>query len=111
MNRIDFSRRLTVLLNEMMSDGIQYILDYLLRSEQEQKRLFDAGLSKCDGKNKVSRHQTGKAIDIYFVINGNIDFDFKTEQAQVYTKKYHDFWAKLGGNPMIDWDKCHYEVS
>ena len=41
-----------------------------LRTAERQKELFDAGKSKCDGYNKKSYHETGKAFDIYAIVNG-----------------------------------------
>jgi hypothetical protein len=94
----------------MIEDGVDYILDYVLRSKEEQKRLFDLGLSKCDGTKILSAHQKGLAVDIYFVINGVIDFDFKSQEAKDYSKKYHDIWVSLGGKPVIEWDNCHFSI-
>lgn len=36
-----------------------------LRSEAQQKALFDDGVSQLDGCNKKSYHQTGKALDFF----------------------------------------------
>jgi peptidoglycan L-alanyl-D-glutamate endopeptidase CwlK len=36
-----------------------------LRSPEKQKELFDAGKSKCDGYIRKSRHQSGRAFDVY----------------------------------------------
>ena len=34
------------------------------RTVEEQQKLFKQGSSKCDGVNKISKHQTGNAVDI-----------------------------------------------
>jgi hypothetical protein len=44
------------------------------RTKEEQNKLFKEGKSKCDGINKISKHQIGKAIDICPVINGKLDY-------------------------------------
>lgn len=72
MTRVEFTKRIALLLNEMVEAGELPIIDFVKRSEQEQKRLFDANLSKCDGRIVVSQHQVGKAMDIYFVEEGNL---------------------------------------
>ena len=35
------------------------------RSQDCQAKLYNAGKSKCDGKNNLSYHQSGKAIDLF----------------------------------------------
>src|SRR3990167_170902 len=98
MTRIEFTKNLTALLSEMIIANENVILDYVKRSEDEQKRLFDAGLSKCDGKEKPSTHQFGKAADLYFIINGKI---YNEKDKYLY---WHKIWTeKYGGKPMIEW--------
>lgn len=41
-----------------------------LRTAQEQKELFLQGVSKADGFEKPSYHQTGKALDVYAYVDG-----------------------------------------
>lgn len=88
----------------MAGDGEHPILDFVKRSTEEQKRLFDLGLSKCDGTIIISAHQFGKAADICFVKDGKLSdpvkgFDY-----------WHQIWeSKYGGKSMIDWDKNHFE--
>ena len=94
----------------MVDDDVDFIIDYVLRSKEEQKRLFDKGLSKCDGTIKMSDHQKAQAVDIYFVVNDKIDFGFESPEAKDYAKKYHDLWVEMGGQPVIIWDLCHYSL-
>jgi hypothetical protein len=107
MNRREFTKNMAKLITQMVADGHEPIADFLLRSAEEQKRLFDAGLSKCDGVKKPSRHQYGRAVDIYFFINGDVDFSY-VRTAEL-AKKYHELWVSWGGKPMIEWDQPHYE--
>lgn len=130
MNRIDFSHRLGIMLNAMSADSEQVILDYLIRSKEEQQRLYKIGRSfndkgevifensnrivtKCDGIIKKSAHQYGKAIDIYFADeNGNPIFGFENDKNLIEKyKKWHDFWVGLGGKELIEWDCPHFELS
>jgi hypothetical protein len=101
---------LFILLSYMVDDNVDFIIDYVLRSKEEQKRLFDKGLSKLDGTTKISDHQKGQAVDIYFVVNDKIDFGFESSEAKDYAKKYHELWEEMGGQPMIEWDKPHFGV-
>jgi peptidoglycan LD-endopeptidase CwlK len=46
-----------------------------LRTAEDQKKLFDKGLSKADGTIKKSYHQTGKAVDVFAFVNGKASWD------------------------------------
>ncbi|MCP3924495.1 MAG: M15 family metallopeptidase [Desulfobacterales bacterium] len=46
-----------------------------LRTDKEQYKLFIDGGSKCDGYNKKSYHQTGKALDFYAYVNGHASWE------------------------------------
>ena len=41
-----------------------------IRTKQEQHQLFKDGLSKCDGYEKISKHQSGNALDVYAFVDG-----------------------------------------
>ena len=41
-----------------------------IRTAEEQAALFKAGRSERDGVIKLSKHQSGKAVDIYAYVNG-----------------------------------------
>jgi len=45
------------------------------RTAERQNELFVAGKSKCDGYKKLSRHQSGKALDFYAFVNGKASWD------------------------------------
>jgi len=95
------------LIDDMIRQGDHPIIDYVKRSTEEQKRLFEAKLSKCDGVFKVSKHQVGKAVDIYLVKDGALmDWGIVPEKA----RQYHELWESLGGAPMISWDQGHFEL-
>jgi peptidoglycan L-alanyl-D-glutamate endopeptidase CwlK len=46
-----------------------------LRTEDRQHALFLGGKSQLDGKNDISNHQTGKALDFYAFVNGTASWD------------------------------------
>lgn len=103
MTRTEFTFNVATILIEMFRNGEQPILDYCLRSKHEQKRLYESKLSQCDGERIVSKHQKGLAVDIYFVDGGKL----------VDPKKgwefWHDEWVRMGGKPILPWDKGHFE--
>jgi hypothetical protein len=124
--RADFTKAKNQLIQKMIADGNWPIEDYLLRSTEEQQRLFALGrkqlddgtwvivnpkevVTKADGKTNISGHQLALAEDIYFLIDGEIDFDFS--KSADLAKQYHDEWVKLGGKPVISWDLSHYEFA
>tara|TARA_B100000780_G_C21013053_1_gene405764 strand:- start:125 stop:514 length:390 start_codon:yes stop_codon:yes gene_type:complete len=46
-----------------------------LRTQQDQAKLFTDGVSKCDGVNNKSYHQSGKALDVYAYVDGKASWD------------------------------------
>ena len=104
MNRKEFTKALAELLLLMVLRGEEPLLDYVKRSDEYQNILFEKGLSKCDGVNKISRHQRGCAADIYFAdTDGNL---VAPKRGWGY---WHDIWCSLGGKKILSWDKGHFE--
>lgn len=88
--------------------------DWLKRSYYDQYMLYKAGKSKCDGTNKISEHQNAKAIDLLV-----IGPDKKTgeltalDPMEVCPQEWilvRKNWTDMGGEAMIPWDPCHFEV-
>lgn len=105
MRRVEFTKALSKLLAAMILEDELPIVDYVKRSAEEQNRLFKEGKSKLDGYKAMSKHQVGLAADIYFVGD-----DGKSLVAPKKGWEYwHGYWEKLGGQPMIVWDKGHFE--
>jgi len=95
MTRVEFTEKIVNLLQWMIDAGEHPIIDFVKRSDEEQKRLFDKGLSKCDGIKNRSLHQSGRAMDIYFLQEGEmIDPKHGWET-------WHEHWEEVGGKPMI----------
>ena len=42
------------------------------RTAEEQNQLFKDGYSQCDGYEKLSKHQSGDAVDLNAFINGHV---------------------------------------
>ncbi len=115
MNRREFTKLLAGLINyanaQLASVGAWVVLDYVKRSDEEQKRLFDQGKSKCDGYNVRSRHQLGKAADLYPMrMEGDrvIMVDPMKEFPEIW-RKIRARWEEYGGDQMIPWDPGHLE--
>ena len=53
-----------------------------LRTQDMQRVLFEDGLSRCDGYNKRSKHQTGNALDFFAYVDGKASWE-KEHLAQV----------------------------
>lgn len=106
MDRQEFTNNISMFLQHLIVLGEQPVIDFVLRSAEEQNRLFKQGLSKCDGYEKKSKHQFGISADLYLTDeNGNIQFEWNKEKAE----KYHKIWEDYGGKPMIEWDRGHFE--
>lgn len=94
------------------------------RTVEEQKALYDAGKSKCDGKVKKSYHQSGNAVDIVAYVNGNYTYDKRyyymlAHHILATAKRMGIHNVRWGG----DWDRdfdlddqtfndlCHFELN
>ena len=107
MTRIEFTENLGKLILAAKEKGYDIVLGWVLRDDETQRRLFNAGLSGCNGTTKISAHQIGKAADIYIIEDKKISND---------KDKYddlHQIWSGFGGKPMIKlksgWDMGHFE--
>ena len=46
-----------------------------LRTTEDQAALFTSGVSKADGRNNKSYHQSGKALDVYAYVDGKASWE------------------------------------
>ena len=104
MTRIKFTQAIVQLLVEMVDAQESPIIDWVKRSTMEQVHLYEAGLSKCDGITKKSAHQSGCAMDIYFI--NDKDEVASPKKGFAY---WHKRWTEMGGAGMIEWDKNHFQ--
>ena len=117
MNRRDFTL--------MIADQILFIaktlkplevapqIDWTLRSAYDQYQMFKVGRSKCDGTTKRSEHQNGKAGDILVIgknKSGVLDLLDPREECPAEWTVIRQHWINLGGESMLPWDPCHFEV-
>lgn len=108
MTRRQFTSNLASLLQYMENEGDAPIIDFVKRSPEEQLRLFKEGKSKCDGVKNVSKHQIGRAADLYLVDESGQIIDWSKVPDK--STKYHTFWTEMGGRMVIEWDRGHFEV-
>ena len=85
------------------------------RTAEEQHGLFLKKVSKCDGYDKKSAHQTGMAYDIYLVLEpGKASWDkAKLKEVQYHIKKIAVEKFKLNLSLGCDWkwkDYPHGEI-
>lgn len=105
MTRTKFAMMVVLLvLYVQFATPYNAIIDYVKRSLVGQAWLFKRKKSKRDGVKKISRHQRGKAIDLYLERKGKLVWSVPTY------KKIHKFWSFLGGRPGLSWDRAHFEV-
>ena len=115
MNRREFSSLITKqfqFIESKLPPEYYPVWDYLKRGEADQKMLFDQKRSECDGINKISRHQLGKAADILImkITPGERDkvIDPMVEIPDIW-RRIRVVWEESGGDRMIPWDKNHFE--
>lgn len=89
-----------------------------LRTAEVQHDLFVNGKSKCDGYLNKSRHQTGKALDVFAYINGRASWD--NEHLAIIAgvvlscakrKKLKVTWGgSFGSAELKGWDRPHFQL-
>ena len=84
-----------------------------LRSTETQQRYFKEGSTKCDGIKNKSKHQLGRAIDVYYV-----GWKKGAEDQQKWKELIDAFrlaGKQLGVNLVFGydwgWDKPHIELA
>lgn len=113
MNRKEFTSALHKLLNfmeyELSMHNMNPVLGDVMRSTEEQNRLFQEKKSQCDGINRRSYHQLGRAADIWIVAKNRADLVDPTKEIPETWDRIREYWLSLGGERMIPWDACHFE--
>lgn len=68
-----------------------------LRSAAVQKMLFDTGKSMCDGTKKLSKHQSGDALDFYAYVDGKASWELShlTTVAAAFLQAASELGVKL----------------
>lgn len=86
-----------------------------LRTAEEQHGLFLKKVSKCDGYKNKSYHQTGKAFDIFILINGKATWDKKyylsvARHIQKVAKEKFNLIVEWGGDFKSFFDAPHFQI-
>jgi len=86
-----------------------------LRTAERQKELFDKGVSKCDGYNNLSAHQSGLAFDVYAYTNGKASWDTKelltVATAILQAASQLGYSLEYGGNYKSFIDMPHFQLT
>jgi len=95
------------------------------RKAWEQNDLFKEGKSSCDGYDKLSNHQLGKALDFYAYVNGKTSWEpehlaivacayFQAASLLGYKIKWGGLWKsrkpKIRKGIPYGWDMPHIEL-
>jgi peptidoglycan L-alanyl-D-glutamate endopeptidase CwlK len=95
-----------------------------LRTAAQQNRLFIDGLSKCDGFENKSNHQSGNALDFYAYLNGHASWDkghlsmvagvimatAKRLKKEGKVQSEIKWGGAFGSNEFKGWDMPHFEI-
>lgn len=95
-----------------------------LRTAGEQNQLFQKKVSKCDGIQNKSKHQSGGALDFYAYVNGKASWNkahlsmvagvILTTAKRLKKEGKVSFDLKWGGtfnsNRFQGWDMPHFEI-
>lgn len=86
-----------------------------LRTSEDQNKLFNQGVSKCDGYNKKSYHQSGNAFDIYAYVDGRASWESKhlkpiADHILQVAKECYNVNLTWGGNWVNFKDMPHFQV-
>ena len=97
-------------------DGVDFIIINTagIRTPEEQNRLFKQGVSNADGYIKISKHQTGDALDVVPYVNGGASWDekelLKVAICMLQASKELGYRLKWGGFWRTFKDLPHYQV-
>lgn len=114
-------------LAELMEEAIKESpIDFMivdgLRTKEQQMELYAQGrtkpgkiVTKVDGVKRLSKHQTGKAVDICPWVNGKLDWN-DPEKFKTIANHIKNVAEELaidviwGGDWKGSWDKPHFEL-
>ena len=84
------------------------------RVEAEQAKLFTAGLSKADGRVNKSKHQTGRAVDVFAYVDGKASYNTEhlamVAAAMLQSASQLNIELKWGGHFRSFTDMPHFEL-
>tara|TARA_B110000211_G_C13766690_1_gene415683 strand:+ start:108 stop:503 length:396 start_codon:yes stop_codon:yes gene_type:complete len=103
-------------ISSFRKDGVDFTIINTagIRTPQEQNRLFREGVSNADGYKKISKHQTGDALDVVPYVNGGASWDekelLKVAVCMLQASKELGYNLKWGGFWRTFKDLPHYQL-
>lgn len=109
-------------ISSKKKDGVDFTIPQFggLRTADEQNKLFENGFSKCDGYDKKSYHQSGRAVDVIPYIKGKNVYNLKETEKQLLFHKVavcmleasnkEGVQLNWGGNWSSWLDRPHFEI-
>jgi len=109
-------------ISSKKKDGVDFTIPQFggLRTADEQNKLFENGFSKCDGYDKKSYHQSGRAVDVIPYIKGKNIYKFEENKKQLLFYKVavcmleasnkEGVQLNWGGNWSSWLDRPHFEI-
>ena len=103
-------------ISSTRADGVDFTITSTagIRTPEQQNRLFKEGVSKADGYNKISKHQTGDALDVVPYLNGRASWDekelLKVAVCMLQASKELGYNLKWGGFWRTFKDLPHYQL-
>ena len=103
-------------ISSFRKDGVDFTIINTagIRTPQEQNRLFRQGVSNADGYKKISKHQTGDALDVVPYVNGGASWDekelLKVAVCMLQASKELGYNLKWGGFWRTFKDLPHYQL-
>lgn len=103
-------------------DGIDLTIPQYggLRTADRQNKLFENGFSKCDGYEKKSFHQSGRAVDVIPYIKGKNFYNLEESEKELLFHKVavcmleasnkEGVRLNWGGNWSSWLDRPHFEI-
>ena len=97
-------------------DGVDFTIINTagIRTPQQQNRLFKEGRSNADGYIKISKHQTGDALDVVPYVNGGASWDekelLKVAVCMLQASNELGYVLKWGGFWRTFKDLPHYQL-
>lgn len=89
------------------------------RTAQEQQQLYLSGKSRCDGYRRLSKHQSGDALDFYAYVNDKAtwkrEYLAMIAAAHLQAASILGYKIKWGGlwpskpNSIYGWDMAHIQ--
>ena len=106
--RIKFIQDFGHLILFAQDSYIEFIITHVYRTAEEQKKLYNLGLTDCDGYNTRSKHQDWLAIDICIIKDNECVWD-RTPEYEALGDEWKEMGHTWGGDFKSRDDVYHFE--